>query len=103
MLARLAGPCKPIQEITRIKAGSGSVKMSVVPNPFSKETSLHFSNPAGNPYTLSIIDAQGKILRKESNIKTSSFQIKGEWLVPGLYHFQLIGKESYSGTLIFNP
>ena len=103
MLAKLSGPCKPIQEITRIKAGSGSVKMSVVPNPFSRETSLHFPNPEGHPYSLSIFDAQGKMLRKESNIKSTSFQVKGEWLVPGLYHFLLIGEESFSGTLIFNP
>jgi hypothetical protein len=100
LLARLSGPCKPIQQISRVKSHSSKLSCRVIPNPFQSETSLYFPESPEIPYQLRVFDALGRQAFSAGNIRGSHYRFSSNGLSPGLYRFVLRAKEQFSGTLL---
>jgi hypothetical protein len=65
---------------------------SVFPNPFSSFTTIDFKNPGNERFELSVFDAEGNIVRKESNITSNHFKIFKKELKAGVYLYSLQSK-----------
>jgi hypothetical protein len=103
LLAGLAGPCKNIQQITRVKSRTSGQSCRVVPNPFRTETTLLFPEVKNQTGSLRIFDAQGRLVFTEDGISGNSYLLKNKQLRPGLYRFVLQSSEVFSGTLLLQP
>jgi len=99
LLGKSAGPCKNTGTITYIGQKYGKTGLRLVPNPFSTQSHLYFSNPSNQIHTLFLFDSYGKLVRTQGEIQGSDCLISGDGLLPGVYFFQLFGKESRSGKL----
>ena len=75
--------------------------VKVRPNPFTNTSTLSFSNPNQENYTLLVNDLAGRTLKKIENIRTENIELSREGLINGIYYFQLIGKEkTLTGKLV---
>ncbi|MBI5219303.1 MAG: T9SS type A sorting domain-containing protein [Bacteroidia bacterium] len=75
-------------------------KFSIYPNPFTENTLVEFSNPDNFPYSLSVSDITGKIVKYRENISDNKILIKKENLSKGLYFIELKGKKIFRGKII---
>jgi glucose/arabinose dehydrogenase len=73
--------------------------LRLYPQPLAERTLLEFPE-AGSPYTLEILDLQGRVLRRIEGITGSSYLIEREGLPAGLYLLRLSGQDVYGGKLI---
>ena len=100
LIGKQAGPCKSIGNITFVAQAKGKSGLRLIPNPFSTSTKLYFPNSDNLSYTLIMRDVNGKIVQQQDNLKGSEVEVQRSGLPTGLYFFQLVGKESYSGKMI---
>ncbi|NOZ46996.1 MAG: T9SS type A sorting domain-containing protein [Chlorobi bacterium] len=64
-------------------------EITIYPNPMTESSTLEFENPKQKDYTLSIFNAQGKLVLKIRNIQTNKVIIKKNNLSPGMYYCQV--------------
>ena len=84
-----------------IKDGFNTGKfISIIPNPFSENTILKFSNPEGYQYKLNILDLSGKICRTINDITASEYVLEKGDLKEGFYFVELRGPCIYRGKII---
>lgn len=97
---RVLGNCvAAILTNTADLAQSRAVKIQ--PNPFKQTTTISFTNPNHENYTLVINDLSGRTLRRVAGIRTESIEISRNELVNGVYYFQLIGEmKTITGKLV---
>lgn len=93
------GPCKQIGSVTSIVQKGRRSTLRLVPNPFSNQTRLYFTNPSQESLTLVIFDTQGKKVREVKGIQGTDYLISAQGLQPGMYFFQLKGQEIRNGKL----
>lgn len=74
--------------------------VAIFPNPMQTEARLEFDNPNASPYTLTIRDVAGRIVREVANIRESSVIISRETLPAGLYAVSLSGPKQFAGKLL---
>ena len=82
---------------------TGDIDVSLIqiyPNPFDESTTIMFSNPESNYYTLYITDLSGKVCRIVNNIAASEYVLEKEDLQPGLYFVELRGPKIYRNKII---
>ncbi|MBN4073029.1 T9SS type A sorting domain-containing protein [Crocinitomix catalasitica] len=70
--------------------------ISLFPNPMTNMTELYFELKDTEPYTLTLSDAQGKLLRTIPNLNSGSVQIERANLTSGIYFIQLNSKSGIS-------
>ncbi|MFK7926502.1 MAG: PKD domain-containing protein [Bacteroidia bacterium] len=75
-----------------------SVKL--MPNPFSSQAELQFSNPNGASYQLMIYDVSGKLVQSYPAARNDRFVIERQSLSAGMYLYRLVGEHSHSGKLM---
>ncbi|MEM7367813.1 MAG: PKD domain-containing protein [Bacteroidota bacterium] len=75
--------------------------VKVVPNPFSQQTRIQFSNPAQRVFEIVVMDVRGKEVRRFEGVRTTEIVLNREELGAGLYLFQITGKlNRYTGKLM---
>jgi hypothetical protein len=99
LIGTAVGPCKQIGSVTSIAQKGRKSSLRLVPNPFSNQTKLYFSNPSQESLTLVIFDTQGKKVREIKGIQGTDYMISAQGLQPGMYFFQLKGQEIRNGKL----
>lgn len=78
-----------ISSITSLRKEIESIDFNMYPNPFTNYTTLEFDNPDHIPHILTFYDAQGRLVRTISDIKTNTVILARKNLMSGLYFFQL--------------
>lgn len=99
----VVNPCLPAFTFTGISnpTGNNIGQVQVMPNPFSKTTTLSFSNPQQQPYTLQISNINGSVVKTYTQINTSTVRIDMEQLPAGIYLYHLTGSENvFTGKLL---
>ncbi len=78
------------------------VNTNLYPNPMTNFAILEFENPDRKPYSLSLIDQGGMVVRRINNIRDNSVRIEKDNLAAGLYFFQLqtSGQTAASGKIL---
>ena len=78
------------------------IKHTLFPNPFPQSTSLRFDDTRGQPYSLKVFSATGKMVQKIENILSEEVTIAGDKLKSGIYFYVLsnAGNETVSGKFI---
>jgi hypothetical protein len=78
------------------------ITVNVYPNPFESYTTIQFSNDRNEPYSLTLFNSYGQVLRKIDNITNGSVAIERDQLKSGVYFFKLSSNsDSYkTGKLI---
>lgn len=85
---------KKIQHcFTGIIEDSNRNTISVFPNPFSNECTVHFLNPNSVPHTLLLYDITGRLLQV-ANSETNSIIIKKNNLQEGIYFYELVSDKT---------
>lgn len=75
--------------------------IKVIPNPFSLQTSIQFSNPTQERLELTVMDMRGKVVREMETITSNAFIVNREGLSAGMYLFTIRGKElMFTGKLM---
>jgi hypothetical protein len=74
--------------------------ITIFPNPFNDKTRIIFSNPDNSSWELVITDLAGKVVRSESHITTSEFELERGNLPAGIYLIELHGERIYRGKLV---
>jgi hypothetical protein len=67
--------------------------VNAAPNPSSGNTTISFSNPHQEVFTLLLLNSQGQIIRRETGITGSEFEIERNGLAAGLYFVRLESAE----------
>jgi hypothetical protein len=66
-----------------------SIQMNMHPNPLRDYTSIEFENSRHINHSLTIYDAQGKIVRSIQNITSGTVRVERKNLTTGLYFIRL--------------
>ena len=99
VLAKSSGPCKSTGNVTFVQQRLGRPGVRLIPNPFRKQTRIVFSNPDNLPHQLFLYNQSGQKVRSFQNIQGQEWILSGDGLAPGIYRFQLLGKEIRTGTV----
>lgn len=75
-------------------------KAMSLPNPFLNKTRIQFSNPNHDLYDFYLFDINGKRMRPIEMIQNDHIDLYRENLEPGIYFYQLRGKNFFNGKLI---
>lgn len=75
-----------------------NVKVAIAPNPFKTATYITFNNPNNKIYTLTIMDAVGRVARTYNNITSDVVEIQRDNLTAGMYFAILKNAEGQSIT-----
>ncbi len=67
----------------------------VRPNPMGNTSILEFDNPNNENTQLSIISADGKIIKQE-NINTNRYELRKEDFFPGIYFLEIVQNQKKS-------
>lgn len=89
-------------ELSDIEEGSyTSGSVSIYPNPFKEQALIQISKEM-LPYTLTILDHLGRIVKTVREINEESFVFEGTELESGIYHYLALSAkgESHSGKLM---
>ncbi len=62
---------------------------SIFPNPCHGSATIHLSSPIPTPYSLSMYDASGRLVRSSSGIRTSSLELDLRSMPSGVYVLRL--------------
>ncbi len=84
-------------------AGMSELKptqIAIFPNPLKNSATIVCPNPEETNYTLDIIDLTGKVVFSRKNIKTKTFIIQQQNLLPGYYIIELRGNSEYQGKIL---
>jgi hypothetical protein len=100
LINKVAGPCKNIGIVTYVEQGKGKSGIRLIPNPFSSQTKLYFPNEEKSAYSLNVRDLNGRLLRQQTGILSSEFVFERSDLSPGIYFFQLMGKQNFTGRMV---
>ncbi len=87
-----------ITDITEIE--TPSLQSFNYPNPFGYKTTILFPNPQNEPYTLNLYDSQGHLIKKFGCITDDKFNINRGNLLPGIYYYQIKGKQVFQGKMV---
>jgi hypothetical protein len=60
----------------------------------------YFPNEEKSAYSLNVRDLNGRLLRQQTGILSSEFVFERSDLSPGIYFFQLIGKQNFTGRMV---
>ncbi|MCB9000159.1 MAG: T9SS type A sorting domain-containing protein [Bacteroidales bacterium] len=86
--------------INAIDLTNAAEGISVYPNPFKTETTIHWNNPENFAYTLKVIDLKGSVLIEVNNIHESLYKLSRSGLQSGVYFIELSGKDIFRSRLI---
>lgn len=75
-------------------------QVNISPNPTADIVLLSFQNEAKEPYTLTILDVNGKVIKSILNIKEEKITIHTNDMASGTYFWELKGKEMARGVLL---
>lgn len=75
-------------------ANTNENKMMFSPNPFSESTTLYFENPFAEPFSLRLLDLQGKVVYQQENNSGSTITILKNNLPSGIYLWNLISSDN---------
>ena len=75
-------------------------QVNISPNPTADIVLLSFQNEAREPYTLTISDVNGKVIKSILNIKEEKITIHTNDMASGTYFWELKGKEMARGVLL---
>lgn len=71
---------------------SAQLPVTFQPNPMNNSALLRFPNPMGRTFQLEVMDAQGRLVRRYSNITSSEVSIERQSLSGGMYFYRLHGE-----------
>jgi len=77
--------------------------LTIQPNPFDNYTIISIPGEVNQPYTLEIIDINGIVIFRYSNILSNKFILGRNKLKPGTYFYKLFAgdyNDLYTGKLI---
>jgi hypothetical protein len=77
-----------------VKIGGSNITAKVYPNSFRQSCLIEFKNLNFKNYTLSLLDIQGRIVKKTSNIIDNKVVITRNNLNAGLYYFYLEAEDA---------
>lgn len=66
-----------------------NIALQIYPNPFTESTVIEFDNINNSPYSLTIIDLQGKPVKKINNVIKDRIILNRENLKSGIYFIQI--------------
>lgn len=99
VLTTIENPCVDLISSTNVVEDSFAIK--VRPNPFSNTTTISFSNPTNDIYTLQINDIAGQGLVNKEGISGNNIEVSRGDLKNGIYYFQLIGeRKTFTGKFV---
>lgn len=85
-----------------VENASNESYASVYPVPATDAVRISFANPEQEIFQLNVFDAQGKLVRSQSNIITTFADVERNGLAEGIYFWQLqSGERTMSGRLVF--
>ena len=86
-----------ISSVTGIVTQVESKKINFYPNPLTEFATLEYDNPGHEPFTLTLYNIRGQIMRQVPDITADQVRIEKRDLADGFYIFQLkSNKEIYS-------
>lgn len=74
-------------------------QVQIAPNPFTHSTLISFPNSGAQPFTLKILDINGRLVRTYSDIRSSEIEISRESLPVGIYLVELVGPFRFYGKV----
>ncbi|MBN1184884.1 MAG: T9SS type A sorting domain-containing protein [Bacteroidales bacterium] len=84
--------------------GQNDMVSSCIPNPFSKNATIHFPNPKSENYSFILFDYTGIKVRIINNITSGKLVIEKGNLEKGLYFYQIVNSNNegkiYTGKII---
>ena len=91
-----------ISSITAINTQAESNKINLYPNPLTDFATIEYDNPEHGPFTLTLFDTKGKIVRTITDITTNKIQIETKDLASEFYIYQLNTntEKKFNGRLI---
>lgn len=84
---------------TGIKEITPGQQYRVSPNPFNRQSVITFHNPAKEPYAFVLYDSRGNVVRTITHLQDDHLVIEKGSLSPGIYFFQLAGRETINGKV----
>lgn len=90
-----------ITKTSEIRKQTAANEVHIYPNPMDNYAILELNNTQQENYTLSLFNAQGRLVRKMSNISVERILIQRKNLRSGMYFIQLSNKREiyYTGVL----
>jgi len=76
-------------DITSFRPAASAISFQVFPNPATSFCQIQFENPKDAALTLSVFDAQGKLIQEVSQIQGEAYQFNRDGLSGGVYFFKL--------------
>ncbi len=86
--------------VTDLEDPAFARSVQVIPNPFTDRTEIRFDNPGGQPFRLTLLDMQGKVVRQVNEIREGKIDLEREGLPAGMYLFELSGPKHFIGKLV---
>lgn len=77
-------------------------RVKVYPNPFHDKTTFSVYNPTGEVLNLRIHDLTGRKVFEKLNMTGSDFTFENKNLSPGVYFYELSGRERQTGKIVVN-
>lgn len=71
-----------------------SSDISAIPNPFTQQTTIRFSNPSHTPTDFELYDITGKVIKIISGVSQESFILERRGMTQGLYFLKMKGKSN---------
>jgi hypothetical protein len=87
------GDCKEVISGTNDLFRS-DLNAQVVPNPFSQSAQLRFHNPSQLAYTIEILDATGRMLKRWEDVRSNELQLDAKEWSRGMYFYRISGKRA---------
>ena len=82
--------------VSNLKEVNKHLQTQVIPNPFSQETQIQFSNPHRLNHQLDLMDSNGRLIRQYTDISGDYQIIKRENLSTGIYFYKLSNEKGFS-------
>jgi len=90
---------KDVNLVTSVTSESNEIKnIKIYPNPMKQTALLEFENNKQENYNLILLDSQGRIVKKITDIYTDQIVIEKGNLISGLYFFRLYNSNKVSST-----
>ena len=83
-----------VSDLTNTEEISFSTELTVIPNPFQKNTIFRIEDIPGNRGTLNIFDTNGVLVFSETVTSNTDFTFRKEGLASGIYFYEVVDQKS---------